>query len=79
VTSSPETQNEPDINVPLPSNVVEIKFEDLPSSVELYKLSQNPTFDDNSEFEQATINSQLDSTESNENLITRRVDESEKN
>ncbi|CAG8683791.1 2343_t:CDS:1 [Gigaspora margarita] len=82
IPSFPETQNEPDTNVPLPSNVTEIKFEDLPSSGELYKLTQNPTFDEtdnNSESEQITINSQLDSTESNENSITRRNDESEKN
>ncbi|CAG8721171.1 11394_t:CDS:1, partial [Dentiscutata erythropus] len=83
---SPETQKEPDSNVQPPSNVTEIKFEDLPSSGELYKLSQNPTSDgtdNNSEFEQATVNSQLDSnklpTESNQNPITRRTDESEPN
>ncbi|CAG8572489.1 11686_t:CDS:2 [Dentiscutata heterogama] len=86
VPLSPETQKEPDSNVPPPSNVTEIKFEDLPSSGELYKLSQNPTSDgtvNNSESEQTTVNSQLDSNklpiESSQNSITRRDDVSETN
>ncbi|CAG8682102.1 13753_t:CDS:1, partial [Racocetra fulgida] len=78
VPLSPETQKEPDSNALPPSDVTEIKFEDLPSSGELYKLeSQLP--DETGSEKTTAIGSQPDSnypsTESSESPTTPQANE----